>query len=459
MTVSQRAADFLDSLCFGESRTMLASDLYAEQKEYNSWLLEDSKIVESISSISSGAAFRTVHRDFPCSSISFRSGANISRALSCVNELRNDDVAKRPAAYFSGTGDDAIFDEREPLPNEFPSILRDIDAMLRSASTLVRQVTLRFDTGTKEKLVYPENRCIRNETTTGTSFSIHVTVSDENGAQTASDLVASAAGQTRFLRDNDLSLRAVIVLERAVALLRAPKCPAGHFPVLLSGRTGGTMIHEACGHGLEADIVMKDFSTFRDRIGTSVASPEVSIVDDPTLPSVFGGYRFDDEGTEAQRTLLIDKGVLVTYLTDRDTSARTHLPLSGNGRRASFRHPPIPRMSATFLLPGKETEQNLLQDMDSGLYVTRLGGGEVDPTTGDFVFQVTEGFRVRSGKIGHPIRGALLIGNGPQVLQSIAGVGADMELFPGYCGKEGQDVPVSDGQPALLIPDLIVGGE
>ena len=122
MTVSQRAADFLDSLCFGESRTMLASDLYAEQKEYNSWLLEDSKIVESISSISSGAAFRTVHRDFPCSSISFRSGANISRALSCVNELRNDDVAKRPAAYFSGTGDDAIFDEREPLPNEFPSI-------------------------------------------------------------------------------------------------------------------------------------------------------------------------------------------------------------------------------------------------------------------------------------------------------------------------------------------------
>lgn len=219
------------------------------------------------------------------------------------------------------------------------------------------------------------------------------------------------------------------------------------------------MIHEACGHGLEADIIMKDFSAFRDKIGTAVASPKVSIVDDPTLPAVFGGYRFDDEGTEAKRTLLIDNGVLKTYLTDRDTSARMRLPLSGNGRRASFRHPPIPRMSATILLPGKETERGLMQDMDSGLYVTRLGGGEVDPTTGDFVFQVTEGFRVLNGTIGHPIRGALLVGNGPQILQSIAGVGADMEIFPGYCGKDGQDVPVSDGQPALLIPDLIVGGE
>lgn len=459
MTVSQRAADILNSLRFGESRTTLASDLYAEQKEYHSWLLEDSKIVESISSISSGVAFRTIKRDFPGSSISFRSGATISCALSCMNELRDGAFPDRPAAYFSGTDRDEIFEERDPLPNEFPSLLRDIDAMLRSASTLVRQVTLRFDAGTKEKLVCPESGCSRNDTTIGTSFSIHVAVSDGNSAQAASDLVASAVGQTRFLRENDLSRRAAIVLERAVALLSAPKCPAGHFPVLLSGRTGGTMIHEACGHGLEADIVMKDFSTFRDKIGTSVASPDVSLVDDPTLPSIFGGYRFDDEGTEAKRTLLIDKGVLVTYLTDRDTSARMHLPLSGNGRRASFRHTPIPRMSATFLLPGKDTEHDLLREMDSGLYVTRLGGGEVDPTTGDFVFQVTEGFRVRSGKIGHPIRGALLIGNGPQVLQSIAGVGADMELFPGYCGKDGQDVPVSDGQPALLIPDLIVGGE
>ncbi len=459
MTVSQRAADLLDSLRFGESRAILGSDLYAEQRECHSWLLEDSKIVESISSISSGVAFRTLNRDFPGSSISFRSGATISRALSCMNELRNDTVPSRRPAYFSGTCNDTLFEERDPLPNIFPSFLHDIDTMLRSASTLVRQVTLRFDTGTKEKLVCPESGGIRNDTTIGTSFSIHVTVSDENGTQTASDLVASATGQTCFLRDNDLSRRAIIVLERAVALLKAPKCPAGHFPVLLSGRTGGTMIHEACGHALEADIVMKDFSAFRDRIGTSVASPDVSIVDDPTLPSVFGGYRFDDEGTEAQRTLLIDKGILATYLTDRDTSARMHLPLSGNGRRASFRHPPIPRMSATFLLPGKETEQDLLRDMDSGLFVTRLGGGEVDPTTGDFVFQVTEGFRVRSGKIGHPIRGALLIGNGPQILQSIAGVGADMELFPGYCGKDGQDVPVSDGQPALLVPDLVVGGE
>jgi TldD protein len=456
MTISHYAELLLDDIVSRKPRTSwLLNDLYAERTACHSWLLEDSKITESVSSFSSGVASRAVSPSGTL--LSFRSEATFSNALACMDDIFGDTSAKAARAE---SGDrEALFcgDARSQVL--LPGIIRELDSMIRSSSSTVRQVTLRFDTGVKEKLIFPGENCVRNETAIRTSLSLHITVSDCDGMQTASDLIAGVAGCESFLRDNDLFERAKSLVERAVNFLSAPKCPAGRFPVLLSGKTGGTMIHEACGHGLEADIVMKDFSVFRDRLGDTVASPFVTIVDDPTSPCAYGGYGCDDEGTPSRRTVLVDRGVLNGYLTDRETSAKMSLPLTGNGRRASFRHVPIPRMSATSLLPGPEREESILDGMGNGLYVTRLGGGEVDPTTGDFVFQVTEGFQVQAGKVRNPVRGALLVGNGPDVLKSIAAVGDRMELFPGYCGKNGQDVPISDGQPALLIPDIVVGGE
>jgi TldD protein len=241
-------------------------------------------------------------------------------------------------------------------------------------------------------------------------------------------------------------------------MLGAKPCPAGTMTVLLDGSAGGAMIHEACGHGLEADIVQKDFSTFRDKIGQSVASPIVNIVDDATLPDKWGSYGCDDEGNPARRNVLVENGVLKNYMTDILSAKRGELPVTGNGRRESYHHLPLPRMSNTFVTPGDSKYEDMLGSMGNGLLVKKMGGGEVNPTSGDFIFQVTEGYLVKDGKIGPLVKGATLAGNGPDALWNIVSVGGELSLDSGTCGKGGQGVPVTDGQPSLLIKNLIVGG-
>ena len=241
-------------------------------------------------------------------------------------------------------------------------------------------------------------------------------------------------------------------------MLDAKPCPAGNMMVLMDGSAGGTMIHEACGHGLEADIIQKDFSVYRDRIGELVASPLVTIVDDATLPGRYGSYRFDDEGTPAGRTVLVEDGVLKNYLTDILSARVGRLPLSGNGRRESYQYQPIPRMSNTFITPGKTERGEMLDRVKRGLLVSKMGGGEVNPTSGDFVFYVSEGYLIENGKVGSAVKGATLTGNGPDALRKIVAVGRELYLDHGTCGKSGQGVPVTDGQPTLLIEDLTVGG-
>ena len=218
------------------------------------------------------------------------------------------------------------------------------------------------------------------------------------------------------------------------------------------------MIHEACGHGLEADIVQKDFSVYRDALDTLVSTPCVTLVDDPTVPELYGSYAVDDEGTPSQRTVLVENGVLRCYLTDILSARRGAWPLSGNGRRESYRHLPVPRMSNTYVLPGSVSLQDMLAQAEQGLFVRKLGGGEVDPTSGDFVFAVTEGYLVEKGRVGAPVRGATLTGNGPAVLHQILAVGSSLYMDPGSCGKNGQSVPVTDGQPTLLLGSMVVGG-
>ena len=218
------------------------------------------------------------------------------------------------------------------------------------------------------------------------------------------------------------------------------------------------MIHEACGHGLEADIIRKDYSVYRDRIGELVANPLVTIVDDATLEGRYGSYLFDDEGTPARRTVLVEDGVLKGYMTDILSARMAGLPLTGNGRRESYRHQPLPRMSNTFITAGNGKRDEMIAGMKRGLLVSRMGGGEVNPTSGDFVFYVTEGYLVEDGRVGAPVRGATLTGNGPESLRNISAVGETLVLEPGTCGKSGQGVPVTDGQPTLLIDNLIVGG-
>ncbi|MFN8522902.1 MAG: TldD/PmbA family protein [Chloroflexota bacterium] len=248
--------------------------------------------------------------------------------------------------------------------------------------------------------------------------------------------------------------------QAALTMLDARPARAGTFPVIIANGWGGVLFHEAVGHGLEGDHAARSGSVYAARLGTRVAPEHVSLMDDATVPGHRGSYRIDDEGTPSQRTLLIDRGILVGFLTDRKHAALLNAPRSGNARRQSFQYPPIPRMSNLFLQPGQATPQELIRETAHGVYVASLGGGQVDPASGQFVFSVTEGYEIENGAIGTPIRGANIAGTSLAVLEHVDGVANDFQMDPGLgnCGKLGQWVPVGVGQPTIRIREMIVGG-
>jgi len=245
---------------------------------------------------------------------------------------------------------------------------------------------------------------------------------------------------------------------RAVAMLSAVPAPLGKMPVVMHAEAGGTMVHEACGHGLEADLVQKGLSVYKDKMGEQVAIAGLSVIDDATIKGKYGSFAFDDEGTPAQRTVMIEKGILKQFINDRLTASRDGSSLTGNGRRESYQHKPIPRMSNTFIAPGGDDPEDIIASTEHGLLVKKMGGGQVNTTNGDFVFDVQEGYIIEHGQIKYPVRGATLTGNGPQALLDIDRIGRDLGFALGVCGKDGQGVPVADAQPSIRIKALTVGG-
>jgi len=248
--------------------------------------------------------------------------------------------------------------------------------------------------------------------------------------------------------------------EQAVRNLAAAEAPAGEMTVVLGPGWPGILLHEAIGHGLEGDFNRKKVSAFSDLLGERVASPLCTVVDDGTLPFRRGSLNVDDEGTPTGRTVLIENGILRGYLQDRLNARLMKMPLTGNGRRESFAHIPLPRMTNTFLLPGNDTPEEIIRSVDRGLYAVYFGGGQVDITSGKFVFSASEAYLIEGGRITRPVRGATLIGHGPEVLKRISRVGCDLALDEGIgtCGKDGQSVPVGVGLPTVRIDGLTVGG-
>ena len=245
---------------------------------------------------------------------------------------------------------------------------------------------------------------------------------------------------------------------RVKVLLDAKPAPAGTMPVVISSEAGGTMIHEAVGHGLEADLACNGLSVYQGKLGQKVAAPVITVLDDGTMAGKRGSYSFDDEGTASQRNVLIENGILKNYMVDRLSAMKFDLMATGNGRRESFRHKPIVRMTNTYIAPGKDDPRDIVETLP-GEFMSKRWGGQVNTVTGDFVFAVTEGYLIEDGKLGAPIRGATLVGNGPKVLTDVDRVGNDLGFLNGTCGKDGQGAPVTDAQPTLRIPSLTVGGE
>jgi TldD protein len=247
-------------------------------------------------------------------------------------------------------------------------------------------------------------------------------------------------------------------VRQALLMLKAGKAPGGTMPVVISSEAGGTMVHEAVGHGLEADLACEGLSVYHNKIGQRVANEKVTVVDDATVPNKRGSFQFDDEGVPAERTVLIEKGILKNYMFDRKVAMKHGFQPTGNGRRESYRFKPICRMTNTMILSGADDPAEIVRSTERGLFVRKMGGGQVNTVNGDFVFEVNEGYLIEKGKVGDPVRGAILTGNGPKVLQTIDKVGNDLGFAIGTCGKDGQGVPVGDAQPTLRIPELVIGG-
>jgi TldD protein len=245
---------------------------------------------------------------------------------------------------------------------------------------------------------------------------------------------------------------------KALAMLDARDAPTGRLPVVVGNGFGGVLLHEAVGHGLEADAVQKGASVYAGKVGEQLAEPFVTAYDDGRREGEWGSDGIDDEGTATRRTTILENGRLTSYLYDLLRARTDGVDSTGNGRRQSFRHIPVPRMTNTFFAPGEATAEELIGGVERGLYAVSFGGGQVEPATGDFVFGVSEGYLIENGQVTAPVRGATLVGNGLEALRAIDGIAGDLEIATGFCGKAGQSVPAGVGQPHVRIRELTVGG-
>jgi len=327
-----------------------------------------------------------------------------------------------------------------------------------SLDTAVIQVKVIYGDGTREVLVANSRGFSATDRRESVLFVVQGLVSRDSIMETGYESIGGMRGFELLeeISPEEIARRAI---GRALKTVKARKAPGGIMPVVLSSEAGGTMIHEAIGHGLEADLAGEGLSVYSGKIGQKVASAAITVVDDGSIEGLRGSMGYDDEGNTALRTVLVEHGVLKTYLTDMITAAKFDLPLSGNGRRESYRSRPIPRMSNTMILPGTMSPAEIIGRVSRGIFVKKMGGGQVNTVTGDFVFTISEGYLLENGSVGEPIRGATLIGNGPKILGAIEAVGSDLGYAIGTCGKDGQGVPVSDAQPTLLIPEITIGGE
>jgi TldD protein len=337
-------------------------------------------------------------------------------------------------------------------------LLRQTDAAAREVDSAITQVSVRYSEGRRRILVANSDGIFNGDDQTRTLLSVNCVASGDQGLQTGRETVGYTVGFELF-DEHDVEAMARRAARRAITKLEARPAPSGQLPVVIQRGGGGVLFHEACGHGLEADLVDRGASVFRDRIGELVASPTVTLVDDGTMGTEWGTIAIDDEGCPSQRNVLIENGVLTDYMWDHLRSRSSRRELSGNGRRQSYQHLPMVRMTNTFVMNGETDPEDIISGTENGIYVAQLGGGQVNTATGDFVFGMTEAYLIEHGRITAPLRESNLIGNGPDVLQNIEVIGNDFAMgSPGTCGKDGQGVPVGDGQPTLRVAALTIGG-
>ena len=334
---------------------------------------------------------------------------------------------------------------------------READDAARAFDPSVRQVAVSYaDTEQRVLIATTDGRWVR-ETRPRVRFVVQVVAARDDQLQTG--LYAPGGnGGVEFFDAHPPSKVAERAAEQAVTMLSSVPAPAGEMPVVMGPGTGGVLFHEACGHGLESDTIHKEASIYRGRLGDALASTLVAGVDDASVTNGWGSFSFDDEGWPAERTILFSDGALQSYLYDRIRAHADDVASTGNGRRESYAHPPIPRMTNSYILDGGSDPDEVVGRTDSGVYAKALGGGQVNPATGDFVFGVTEAYLIEGGELTTPVRGANLVGRGIDILLAVDAVANDFDTWEGTCGKDGQWVPAGVGSTTLRIARMTVGG-
>jgi TldD protein len=336
-------------------------------------------------------------------------------------------------------------------------LLRAADDAARTEGDSISQVSASYADSRRRILVANSDGLLAEDEQVRTRFAVQCVAVGDTGRQTGSEGPGRTLGFELF-DEIDATEVARIAAQRALTMLRARPAPSGKLPVVLRKGAGGVLFHEACGHGLEADLVGRDASVFKGRVGERVAAPGVTLVDDGTYRREWGTSVIDDEGAPTARNVLIEDGMLTDYMWDLTRARKEGRVSSGNGRRETYRDLPMVRMTNTYLLEGDEDPEGIIARTEHGLYCAALGGGQVNTATGDFVFGVTEAYLIEHGEITEPVRAAQLIGNGPETLRLVDAIGNDFDTWTGTCGKDGQGVPVSSGQPTLRVAELTVGG-
>ena len=439
------------------------AEVYAEDKRSSSAYLDDGKVEQVTSGRDRGAGVRVVAGE--------TTGYAHTADLTETGLLAAAEAAAAAARSGGGGAKVVALSRRdvrpvspvETFPDAVPKsakvdLLTRADEAARSAGGAIVQVSAGYGDSRKHILVANSDGLFVTDDQVRTLFRISVVASGDTGMQTGYESIGNTIGFELFDRYavDDLARQAA---QRALTKLNSRPAPSGQVPVVIKQGSGGVLFHEACGHGLEADLVGKGASVFKGRVGELVAAPWITLVDDGTMTAEWGAIAIDDEGHPGQRNVLIEDGVLTDYMWDYLRSRKEGHIQSGNGRRQSYQHLPMVRMTNTFVLNGTETPDEIVKATDYGVYVAQLGGGQVNTATGDFVFGMTEAYLIENGELTDPIREGNLIGNGPQVLQDIDLLGNDFAMGnPGTCGKDGQGVPVGDGQPTLRVKALTIGG-
>ena len=440
------------------------ADLYFQFTQHEAWSLEDGIVKSGSFNIDQGVGVRAISDE----KTGFAYAETIQQEALLESCKAARGIAKagqqQSVKTFTASTAQMLYPAINPIDSlsdeDKIDLLKKVDQLARAEDPRVKQVFANLSSVYEQVLVAATDGTLATDIRPLVRLNVSVIV-EENGRREQ----ASAGGGGRyslanFIDEDSAAAYAKEAVRQALVNLAAIDAPAGTMPVVLGSGWPGVLLHEAVGHGLEGDFNRKGSSAYSGRIGEQVASPLVTVVDNGTLENRRGSLSIDDEGTPTQNNVLIENGILKNYMQDKHNARLMGVAPTGNGRRESYAHLPMPRMTNTYMLAGEHEQAEIIASVDKGIYAANFGGGQVDITSGKFVFSASEAYLIENGKVTTPIKGATLIGNGPEVMNHISMVGNDLSLDTGIgvCGKEGQSVPVGVGQPSLKIDAITVGG-